>query len=256
MRGRGLEIGDQRGKRIEARFGFAPEQLGQRRETMLLDRVDFFLGKFGRGPAADPAAQRPEGAVALVASRAPGNLRHFGRDQPPGADPVELGQPGKGDVGDIEVEPHPDRIGGDDVIDLAILEQRDLLVARFRAQRPHHHRRATAKPAQHFGDRIDLFGTEGDDRTARRQPRQLARPDVLQRGKARPLGDLGLGNQLADQRCQRCRAQQHGLLAAARVEQPVGEQVPALAVGGQLRLVERDKGAVAAVARHCFDGAA
>ena len=38
------------------------------------------------------------------------------------------------------LEAHADRIGGDDVIDLAILEQFDLAVARLRAQRAHHHR--------------------------------------------------------------------------------------------------------------------
>jgi len=79
----------------------------------------------------------------------------------------------------VEVEPHANGIGGDDVIDLAILEERDLLVARFRTERTHDHCGPAPEPAQHFRDGINLLRAEGDDGAARRQARQLARPDVL-----------------------------------------------------------------------------
>ena len=44
---RRLEIGDQRGEAVEPRLGLAPEQPGQRREAVLLDRVDFLVGELG-----------------------------------------------------------------------------------------------------------------------------------------------------------------------------------------------------------------
>jgi hypothetical protein len=67
-------------------------------------------------------------------------------------------------------------------------------------------------------------------------------PGVAERGKARAADDLGLGHQRLDHRLERRRTEDHRLLAAARVQQPVGEDVAALAVGAQLRFVERDEG--------------
>ena len=47
--------------------------------------------------------------------------------------PSNLSQPGEGDMGDVHVEAHADGVGGDEIIDLAALEHRDLGVARGRA---------------------------------------------------------------------------------------------------------------------------
>ena len=254
--GRGLEIGDQCGERRETRLGLAPVQMRERRETMLLDRVDLFLGELGRSPMLGRTRQRTEGPVTLVAARTPGDLRHLGWQQAAQPHAVELAQPGEGDMVHIEIEPHPDGVGGDDVIDLAILEQCDLLVARFGAQCAHHHRRAAAEPPQHLGHGVNLLRAEGDDGAARRQPRQLARSDMRERGKARAIGNLGFGDQLPHQRLERGRAQQHGFLAAARVEQPVGEDMAALAVGTDLRFVQGHERGPRTVARHGFGGAA
>ncbi len=142
---------------------------------------------------------------------------------------------------DIEVETHANGIGGDEIVDLARLVERNLGIAGLRAERAHHHGSAAAKTAQHLGNGVNLFGREGDDRAARRNPRQLARAGVAERGKARAADDFGLGQQLSDHWFERRRAEQHGFLAAARVQQPVGENVAPLAVCGQLRLVERDE---------------
>ena len=216
---RAFEIADQRGNAVETRFCLAPEEMRQRREAMLLDRVDLVLGEFGRG-CVPPAlsCQRTERPVALVTPGAPRDLRHFRRKQPPHPDPVEFGEAGKGDVVDIEIEAHADRVGGDDVIDLAVLEQFDLAIARLRAQRAHHHRRPAAKASQHFGNGIDLLGAEGDDRASGRKARELARADMRQCRKTRPLADLDLGDQRLDHRLQRRRAQQHRLLPPAQVQ--------------------------------------
>jgi hypothetical protein len=87
-----------------------------------------------------------------------------------------------------------DRVGGDQIVDLARLEHRDLRVAGARAQRAHHHRRAAREAAQHLGDRIDLLGREGDDRRSLGKARQLHRAGIAQRRKTRPPDDFGLGH--------------------------------------------------------------
>ncbi len=214
---------------------------------MLLDRVDLFLVEFGSGRIVTAAhlrhaRQRAEAAIGLVPPGTPGDLRHFGGRQAPLAHAVELRQRGEGDMADIEVQPHADGVGGDDVIDLARLEQLDLAVARFGTERAHHHRAAAAKPAQHFGHGVDLLGAEGDDRTARGRRDSLRRPGMGQRGETRPLDDFGFGLQRAHHRRQRGRAQQHRLFPPARMQQPVGEDMPAFPVRAELRLVQRHEG--------------
>ena len=248
--GPGFEIGDEHGNRFVARLGLAPEEVRQRGEAMFFDRVDLVLGELGAAARFAPG-ERAEGPVLLVAPGAPGDLGHFRRDEPSLATPVEFAQRGEGDVGDVKVEPHADRVGGDDVVDLARLEQLDLAVARLGAQRTHHHRSPAAEPAQHLGHRVDLLGREGDQRRARRQAAELGRTRMGERGEARAGLDPGLRHQRADHRLEGRRAEQHRLLPAASVEQPVGEDVPALGIGGELRLVERDesRGAAAAPAR-------
>ena len=98
-----------------------------------------------------------------MAPGAAGDLRHFGDRQAAVAAAVELLEPGEGDMGDVHVEAHADGVGGDQIIDLAALEHRDLGVAGGRRQRAHHHRRAALEAAQHLGQRVDLLGGEGDD---------------------------------------------------------------------------------------------
>ena len=73
-----------------------------------------------------------EGAVAGGASGAPGDLREFGRVEAAELIAVLFAVGGEGDVIDVEVEPHADRVGGDEIIDVAVLEHRHLRVARAR----------------------------------------------------------------------------------------------------------------------------
>ena len=200
---------------------------------MFLDGIDFLVGEHGIARA-NHAGERAESAVALVPPGATGDLRHFRGGQPALAHPVELGEPGEGDMADIEVEPHADRVGGNDIVDLARLVERDLGIAGLRAQRPHHHRRAAAEAPQHLGNRIDLLGREGDDGAARAGcARAFARRHGCSVEKRGRLTISASGTRALHHRFQRCRTQDHRLLAAARVEQPVGENVAALAVGGQ-----------------------
>src|SRR3546814_9237588 len=70
--GRLGEVGQKLVERAEARGRIAPEQAGERREMMALDRVNF-LGREAALRQADGA----ETAGLLVAPGAPGDLRHF-----------------------------------------------------------------------------------------------------------------------------------------------------------------------------------
>jgi hypothetical protein len=49
---------------------------------------------------------------------------------------VEFPVRGEGDVIDVEVEPHADRVGRDEIIDIAGLVERDLGIAGPRRERP------------------------------------------------------------------------------------------------------------------------
>ena len=76
---------------------------------------------------------------------------------------VELARAGEGDVVDVEIEAHADGVGRHQEIDVARLIERHLRVARARAERAQHHRRAAALAPDQLGDGIDLGGREGDD---------------------------------------------------------------------------------------------
>ena len=132
------------------------------------------------------AAGGAEGAVAGGAAGAAGDLRELRRVELAELIAVELAVGGERDVVDVEVEAHADRVGGDEIIDVAGLVERDLGVARARRQRAEHHRGAAALAADQLGDRVDLVGRECDDRGAARQPRQLLLAGEGQRREPRP----------------------------------------------------------------------
>ena len=131
-----------------------------------------------------------EGSVALVAPGAPGDLADLLRMKEPGALAVELAQSGEGDMVDIHVQAHSDRIGGHQEIDLARLIERDLRIARARAQRAHDDSRSPALPPDQFGDRVDLLGAEGHDRGAAGQAGQFLRSGVGEGAESLPGYDL------------------------------------------------------------------
>jgi hypothetical protein len=189
-----------------------------------------------------------------VPSRAARDLAELGVGQAAQGPPVEFGELGEGDVVDIHVQAHADRVGGHEIVDVARLVERDLRVARARGQRAEHQRATAALAAHEFGDRIDLGGRERHRRRAARQARDLARAGVGQRRQPRPLDELDPGDERADQPLGRGGPHEHRLLSAARVQQPVGEHMAALAVGDHLDFVDRQEGHVA-VHRHGFDRA-
>ena len=153
---------------------------------------------------------------------------------------------------EIEVQPHADRVGGYNVIDLARLEHRDLFVAGLGRERAHHHRRAAAEAPQRLGHGVNLLDAEGDHGRAFGQAREFADARVGQRGETRTAGDLRLGDQRLDHRFQRGGAEDHRLFPASSVQQSVSEDMPAFRVCAQLCLVQRHEGVLAAGARHGF----
>ena len=214
---------------------------------MALDRLD--------GPGIEPAdVQRgAEGAILHVAPGAAGDLGDLGRVQRPPLLAVEFDQARERDVADVHVEAHADRIGRDQIVDLARLVERDLGVAGARAERAEHDRSPAPLPADQLGERIDVLGGERHHRAPARQPGNLGGRRVGQGGEPRPRDHLGLGHQLLQERPDRVGAEEHGLVPAARAQQPVGEHVAALGIGAELDLVDREEAGLE-VLGHRLDG--
>ena len=118
---------------------------------------------------------------------------------------------------------------------------------------PMHHGGAALLAADQLGDLVDLAGRERDHRGARGQPRDLLLAGVGELRQPRPGDEVGAGHEIGDAVAHRLRAEQQRLELAARVQQPVGEHVAALGVGGELDLVDRQEVDLD-LARHRLDG--
>src|ERR1700729_2914207 len=99
-------------------------------------------------------------AILAKSAGAPGALGDLLRIEPALTPPVEFAQSGEGDMVDIHVQSHPDRVGRDQEIDFAGLEQIDLRITRARAERTHDDGRPAALAADEFGDRVNRVGGE------------------------------------------------------------------------------------------------
>ena len=155
-------------KRRKIQLRIAPLQHFHTVEGVVLQRVHQFRLERRAAP------RGAEGAVARRPPGAAGDLRELGRRQAAELVAVIFAVGGEGDVVDVEIEAHPDRIGRDEVIDIAVLEHRDLRVSGTGRQRAEHHGRAAMLAADQFRDGIDFIGRERDDRGAPRLPRDLA----------------------------------------------------------------------------------
>ncbi len=244
---RRVERGEQALERAEVERGAAPAQLPERREVVTLDRLD------GLGVEPADVLGRAEGAVLHVAAGAAGDLRDLLRVQRPPLLAVELDQARQRDVADVHVEAHADRVGRDQIVDFARLIEGDLGVASTRAEGAEHDRSTAALAPDQLGERIDLLGGERDDGAAARQPGDLGGRRVSEVREPGPGDHLGLGDQLLEQRPDGVGAEEHGLVAAAGAQQPVGEHVAALGIGAQLDLVDREEGGLE-ILRHRLDG--
>ena len=213
---------------------------------MLLERFDEVVVEGRAAPC------RPECPIAHVAAGPAGDLTEFGRRKTPVLHTIELPVGGEGYVIDIEIEAHADRIGRDDIINIAVLINLDLRIAGARRQSAENDCRAAALTADPFGNRIDLFDRKGDDGAAARKPRDLSAAGEAQFREPRPRQDRRAGQKLLDPALHGRGADQQGLLASAPVKQAIGEDVAAIEVGGELDFIDGDKAEVE-VARHGLD---
>src|SRR5579872_2577608 len=108
--------------------------------------------------------------------------------------------------------------------------------------------------ADQFGDRIDLVRRESDDGGAARLAGDLAVAGEFELRQARPGDDVRAWQQPLDDSTHGGRAKQQGLVAAAPVEDAVGENVPTLEIGRDLDFIDGQERNVE-VARHRFDRA-
>ncbi len=199
------------------------------------------------------ASGRAKGSVAGVAPGAAGDLAEFGGVEPAELVAVEFPVGGEGDVIDIEVEAHADGVGGDDIVDLAVLVEIDLGVAGARAQGAQNHRRAALRAPQPFGDGVNILGAKGDDGAAPGQPRDFPVAGEQELGKTRARLDAHARQQLFQHRLHGPRADEQRLLGPAPVENAVGEDMAAIEGGGELDFVDGDERQTE-VARHGLDG--
>ena len=247
MRGRCEKRHLQGPERGKIRLRIAPLQDFHAVESVVLQRVHQL--RLERRAAARGA----EGAVAGGAAGAARDLRELGRVQPAELIAVIFAVGGEGDVIDVEIEAHADRVGGDEIIDVAVLEQLDLGVAGAGRERTQHHGGAAMLALDQLGDGVDLIRRERDDRGPSWLARDLAVAGKFQPRESRSCDDGGARQQPLDDRAHGGGAQQHGLVAAAPVQHAIGEDVAALEVGGDLDLVDREEGDID-VARHRLHG--
>ncbi len=109
---------------MEIEHGVAPLQDAHRIVAMAFDAGDdLFVERFGLGGHA-------ERAVVHVTPGAARDLADLFGPERAGGGAVELFEGRERDVVDVHVEAHADRVGGDEEIDVAVLVELDLGVAR------------------------------------------------------------------------------------------------------------------------------
>ena len=177
------------------------------------------------------AAGGAERAVAHRAACTARDLAEFGGVELAKLIAVELAIRRERYVIDIEIEAHADRVGRDQIVDIAGLIERDLRVARARRERAEHDRSAAALAADQLGDLVNFGGRERDDGGATRQAREFLLAREVQGREPRAREDVRAGKKLLHHVAHGGGAEHQRLVAAAPVEHAVGEDVPALEVG-------------------------
>ena len=161
---------------------------------------------------------------------------------------------GKGDVPDVEVQPHPDRVGGHEVVDVAVLVHRYLRVAGARRQRAHDDGGAPLLATQKLRDGINAVDREPDDGAAAGHSADLPRAGVGQFAEALAALHLRVRHQPGDGGAHRVGAEEQRLVQAAHMQQAVGKHMAAFGIGAELDLVYGDEIGAHAL-RHRLDGA-
>ena len=178
--------------RTELQRVIAPNQLLKRRKPVIHDRACDLIRQCRRIPG------DTKGAVLLPAPSAPRDLCQFIGRQRPHPTAIKFRQAGKGNVINIKVQPHPNRIRRDQKINLAFLIHRHLRIARARRQRPHHNRRTAPLTPNKFRNRIDVFNGKPDNRRPWTHPADLLLPRISQIAHAITRQKIGLGHKRGD----------------------------------------------------------
>ena len=108
-------------------------------------------------------------------------------------------------------------------------------------------------PADQFGDGVDFIGRKRDDRGAPRLAGDLAVAGEFELRQSRPGDDGGARQQPLDDRAHGGRAEQQRFVAAAPVEDAIGEDMAAFEIGRDLDFIDREKRHVE-IARHRLHG--
>ena len=107
--------------------------------------------------------------------------------------------------------------------------------------------------ADQFGDRVNLVGGKRDDRGAPRLPRDLAVAGEFELRQSRSCDDGSTRQQPLDDRAHGGGPEQQRLVAAAAMQDAVGEDVAAFEIGRDLDFIDREKRDVE-IPRHRLDG--
>ena len=230
-----VERGDEGVEAREVELAVAPHHAAGGGKAVVLDGPDHARGQLVR------RREDAERAVVQVTAGPARDLTELDEVEVAARAAVELGELGEGDVVDVEVQPHADGVGGHEEVDLAALVEGDLGVAGAGGQGAEHHRGAAAARPHPLGEVVDPGHREGDDGGARRQPADLQAAPVAQGREPGVAADGHVGHHRRHHAPHRVRAQEPGLAPASGVQQPVGEDVPPLGVGGELNLVDGEE---------------
>ncbi len=247
-RWRRVQTRQQSVQRAEIEIAVAPLQHLHRVIAVVLDLLHQLAVE---GFAVPGHAER---AVIHIAAGAAGNLADLFGLQQPHRHAVELFARGEGDVIDIHIDAHADRVGGDHEIDFARLIEFHLGVACSRAERAHDDGRTAALTANRVGEAVNILHRESDDGGAAGQAGQLLGTRIGEVGKPRPRDEMRLRRDTRDGASHGSRAEPHRFFFAARVDQPVGEDVAAFGIGAELNFVDGEE-SDRDVHRHRFDRA-
>jgi len=91
-----------------------------------------------------------------------------------------------------------------------------------------------------FGDGVNFISRECHDRGTPRLPRDLAVAGEFKLREPRPGDDAGAGQQSLDDRAHGGSTQQQRFVAAAPMQDAVGEDMPAFQIGGDLDFIDRE----------------
>src|SRR5260370_6710568 len=236
----------ERAERGKIEFRVAPLEHLYGLETVAFKRMN----EFGIERRAAPGGA--EAAVAGGTAGTAGDLGKFSRTEAAELIAVELAVRSKCPVADVEMGPHADRIGGDEIVDVAGLVEFDLGIAGARRKCTKYNGSAATLPPDQLRDRVNLVGRKRHDRGTAWLAGNLLLAGVNELRQARAAEDVGAREQFFHHRTDRGGAQNQRLLAPSAIEHAVRENMAALESGAELARADRHESHVE-IARHRLD---